>query len=267
MENKSNNQSNNILESEERKKYEDALNFMNQELTKKNEQLLKINNYMSDFIFAVTHDLNSPLSNIEGLISVLKLNDCYKQEEPKMMMDMMDVAVAKFKKTIKNLSDIARFHESKDGDGKDINISEALEEVKFLVKELIDESGSEITGDFSECETIPVEKSIVYSILFNLISNSLKYRHPDRKSEISIKSYNANNYTILEVVDNGLGIPEQQTSQIFNRFNRLHSHTDGAGLGLFNLKRLAESNGGKIEVISKLNEGSSFKVYLKPKLI
>jgi PAS domain S-box-containing protein len=247
----------------ERKKYEEALMTMNEELIKKNEQLLKVNNDMDNFIFSVSHDLNSPLSNIEGLINVLKLNDCYKEEEPKLMMDMMDVAVARFKKTIKNLAEIARSSVSPETHSEEINISDVLEDVKFFVKDLINSSDPEINGDFSLCETMNVKKSTVHSILFNLLSNSLKYRHPKRKPEIFVKSFKENDFTILEVSDNGLGIPENEQSQIFNMFKRLHSHVEGTGVGLYIIKRIAESSGGRIEVESMVDKGSSFKVYLK----
>src|SRR5690606_6816759 len=134
----------------DRKNAEDAVMSMNFELTRKNEQLVKINTELDNFIFSVSRDLNAPLSNIEGLINVLKLNACYKEDDAKLMIDMMDVAIERFKKTLKDLTHIAKAQINTVSDEKDeVAFTEILDEVKFFVKNLIAETEAEIVEDFS----------------------------------------------------------------------------------------------------------------------
>lgn len=248
----------------DRKKSEDAVMSMNYELTKKNEQLVKVNNELDNFIYSVSHDLNAPLSNIEGLINVLKLNECYTQDEPKLMLDMMDVAIGKFKKTLKELTEITKVQVNSISEHHDeIVFEEILEEVKFSIKNLISDTNAEIKEDFSLCEKVAFKKISLQSILFNLVSNAIKYRHPDRKPEILIHCRKEGEFVILTVKDNGIGIPSDKTKDIFSMFKRLHTHVEGTGLGLYLVKRIVENAGGRIEVESDVDHGSTFKIFLK----
>ncbi|CAN5473578.1 hypothetical protein BH23BAC1_BH23BAC1_20760 [soil metagenome] len=64
------------------------------------------------------------------------------------------------------------------------------------------------------------------------------------------------------MTDNGLGISDHNKEKIFNMFKRLHDHVEGTGIGLYIVKRIIENAGGKIEVESKLNKGTTFKIFL-----
>lgn len=70
-------------------------------------------------------------------------------------------------------------------------------------------------------------------------------------------------FIILTVADNGLGIPGHQLPKLFSMFTRFHTHVEGTSIGLYTIKRVIENNGGKMEVSSQLNKGTTFKVYLR----
>lgn len=101
------------------------------------------------------------------------------------------------------------------------------------------------------------------SIVYNLLSNSLKYRSPERTLELSISTESTPEYVILKVEDNGLGMKKNDHAKIFYMFKRLHDHVEGTGIGLYIVKRIVENAGGKIEVESEEGKGTTFQVYFR----
>src|SRR5690606_258911 len=113
-------------------------------------------------------------------------------------------------------------------------------------------------------ESLYSVKPMVHSILYNLISNSIKYRSPNRLPIISVSTSENVNYYLIKVTDNGLGIDlAQHRDNLFRLYKRFHLHTDGKGLGLYLVKLQCESLGGFIDVDSVVNGYTSFTVYLK----
>ena len=104
------------------------------------------------------------------------------------------------------------------------------------------------------------------SILYNLISNAIKFQSPDLPCIINIKTRLEEPYVLLSVKDNGLGMNERQQEQLFTMFKRFHDHVEGTGVGLFMVNRIVENAGGKIEVESQEGSGTEFKVYFKADL-
>ena len=101
------------------------------------------------------------------------------------------------------------------------------------------------------------------SALFNLLSDAIKYRSPDRNLVISIKVYKAQNHTVITIEDNGLGIDlSKHKERIFVLYGRLHNDQDGKGLGLYMTKTQIESLNGTIEVESEKGRGSIFTIRL-----
>lgn len=238
----------------------DALLKMNNELSGKNEELVKINDELDSFIYTVSHDLNSPLSNIEGLINVLKLNACYNEPDTKPLVDMMEVAIAKFKTTIKNIAEIPKSRRHPEKEAEEVLFEEVLENIQISIANLIADTGAEIVGHFN-CQSVNLNRTSIHSVMYNLVNNALKYRHPDRKPIINVTTSQEDPYVTLEVKDNGLGFSPDKGFDVFDLFTRLHGHVEGTGLGLYIVKRLAENSGGKVEVTTTPGEGSCFKVY------
>ncbi|RZK95210.1 MAG: ATP-binding protein, partial [Hymenobacter sp.] len=90
----------------------------------------------------------------------------------------------------------------------------------------------------------------------------LKYRHPERAPEVRVRYQPQEAHQVLLVQDNGLGLDlAQGQDKLFAMFQRLHTHVEGTGLGLYMVKRMVENAGGRIEVRSELNQGSTFSVY------
>lgn len=225
--------------------------------------LKKINRDLETFVYTASHDLKAPITNVEGLVGLLQdlcREEHVNREEIHSIIDMISRSIKRFNLTINDLADITRIENVIPSDLQIIEISEVVENIKLSIGEDIKSAGALI---INECDSkILFSKKNFNSLLYNLISNAIRYRHPDRTPEIYICSTQKNGDIIISVKDNGLGIPEEKKDAIFNMFYRLHTQIEGSGMGLFIVKRIVENAGGKIELISELNEGSEFRIYL-----
>ncbi|HEX8549456.1 MAG TPA: PAS domain-containing protein [Cytophagaceae bacterium] len=236
------------------------------ELENKNKQLLKINADLDNFIYTASHDLKAPISNIEGLIAGLPesvTRETNESKEFQYIMQMVNKSIDRFKTTIQDLTDISRVQRNIAEDEDEIDICEILENIKVSLKNEIEEASAVITQELDSCPKVNYSKRNFRSILYNLISNSLKYKAFDRTAIINIKAKTEGEFIILTFKDNGLGIESSKINHIFGMFKRFHNHVEGSGVGLYIVKRIVENNGGKIEVDSKVGEGTTFTVYLK----
>jgi signal transduction histidine kinase len=113
------------------------------------------------------------------------------------------------------------------------------------------------------CTEIVSIKAYINSILYNLLSNAIQYRSPDRQPLIKVTFSATDQDTILEVKDNGLGLDlARYEGDIFKLYKRFHTHTQGKGLGLYLVKQQVEKLNGRIEVESTPQVGSTFRVFL-----
>ena len=98
---------------------------------------------------------------------------------------------------------------------------------------------------------------------YNIISNSIRYKHPSRKPVININLVEENNVKILEIADNGIGIDlARNGDKIFGMYKTFSNNADSRGIGLFITKNQIDAMGGSISVESELNKGTKFKIYI-----
>jgi len=144
-----------------------------------------------------------------------------------------------------------------------IHFSEIINEIKLSVENLIKSEKVQIAIDFSAIDQVTSIKSYIYSIFYNLISNSIKYKQPDTPPVIKIKSSLVDNQIVLHFSDNGMGIDlKKNKDTVFGMYKRFHTHIEGKGMGLFMIKTQVETLGGKINIRSELNRGTEFKIEL-----
>jgi PAS domain S-box-containing protein len=235
-----------------------------EELLYKNEQLSKINSDLDNFIYTASHDLKAPISNIDGLVRTLSEIIPDDQKDIKNIIDMINICIRRFQGTITDLTDITKAQKNLDEENEEVDYIGICEEIKSSLQNMIIESGANIYLDFKSCERIKFSRKNLRSILYNLISNAIKYRSPERKPEIYIRTESTiDDYILLSVSDNGLGFDESNKEKAFSMFKRLHDHVEGSGVGLYIVKKIIENNGGKIDVESEVDKGSRFKIYFK----
>ncbi len=234
-------------------------------LSEKNKELQKINSDLDSFVYTASHDLKSPISNLEGLVNVLSeliSEKCNDEEEQ--IFNMIHTSIDRFKTTILDLTEISRIQKGFEDDLNDLGFEEILFEVKNDLTNLITNAKAIIISDF-KIENIFFSTRSLKSIVYNLISNALKYKDPGRNAIVKITTEMLGDYMLLSVEDNGLGINPDKKDTVFSMFKRLHSHVEGSGVGLYIVKRIIENNGGKIEIESELGVGTTFKLYFKNK--
>lgn len=229
------------------------------ELKKVQDKLSRINDEHKTFIYSVSHDLRGPLSNLKTCISLLKI-----ELEPKFtdlfeLVSMTDNSINNLTEIIRELTDVVKI-ETEIEVPEIVNLKELLPEVEVILKDRFVNLKYKINYDIKEPE-IQFSKKNLRSILFNILSNAMKYRSPDRELELTIRTEKLNGELRLSIQDNGLGIAESQRSKIFGAFHRAHDHVEGIGVGLYLVKKIINNAGGDIEVDSEVGKGSNFMVY------
>ena len=252
-----------ITDISDHKNAEERLKRTEADLRKRNEELERINNDLDNFIYTASHDLKSPVVNLQGLTTIIRKKlDKEAGFTGSELLDMVDKSVQKLKNTIGELTEIAKVQKDLEQQAEKVSFQQVAEDVKEDINGTIEESGAILKEEWLVPDII-YPRNNLRSILYNLLSNAVKYRCPDRQPKISIKTYQENGYVVLRVEDNGLGISKQQQPKMFSMFKRFHSHVEGTGIGLYIIKRIVENRGGKIEVESEQYSGSVFKVYLR----
>ncbi len=241
------------------------LNTAHQSLVEKNSQLTRINNDLDDFVYTASHDLRAPISNIEGLME--SLNDTVgeeikKSEDFSLIMEMIQNSIVRFKTTISDLTEISKIQRNIEDETEEVSIYEVIQDVKYLIKDSIEETGTKIELDIEKGCIIRFSRKNIQSIIYNLLSNAIKYRSAKRIPAIVITAKKDQNDFTFSLQDNGLGIHEEQIPNMFKMFKRLHQHVEGSGIGLYLVKRIIDNSGGKIKVKSEIDKGTTFTIHL-----
>lgn len=221
----------------------------NQQLASTNEELTRVNNDLDNFVYTASHDLRSPINNLEGIIDVYKDEPLTDDKSKAEMWHLFSSSIARLKITINDISDIAKIQRL---DPEDVDLIK-FEDIYYEIREdsslLLQTSGANIQVDFSQ-PSIKFSKKHLRSIMYNLISNGIKYGKPMQVPQINIATRVREEKIILEVTDYGQGIKKEHQEKIFEMFRRFNNTTDGTGLGLYIVKRILDNTGGTIEVES-----------------
>lgn len=256
-----------------RKKQEEQLAAMAQTLAEKNKELETI-------VYVASHDLRSPLVNIQGFSRELAhacraVRDLVQnssgaisreQIEPILSQDVpeaIEYIMAGVTKIDALLSGFLRFSRLGRAALKlefvDMNalVHGVLRTMEFQIKQL---QAAVVVKPLPPCIGDTLQLAQVFS---NLVENALKYRSPIRPPAIEISGVDQGGQVRYAVRDNGIGIPSEHQAKVFEIFHRLNpSQTDGEGLGLAIAQRSLERQNGKIAVESTVGESTTFFVFL-----
>jgi signal transduction histidine kinase len=240
----------------------------NQALTESNRQLTRTNNDLDTFIYTASHDLRTPIANIEGLLAALRgqLPPTALQTglvEP--MLNRMQGAVERFQLTIAQLTDVAKLQHVHDQSAEAVDLAALVEDLRLDLASDLAVPGASLRVEVAAWPRVSFAPKNLRSIVYNLLSNALKYRHPARPPVVELRCYDKEGAVVLEVQDNGLGLTPVQQTQLFGLFRRLHDHVTGTGIGLYMVKRLVENAGGTIAVQSQIGAGTTFTITLPRK--
>ncbi|WP_347160086.1 chemotaxis protein CheB [Pontibacter chitinilyticus] len=236
-----------------------------EQLQDTNEHLLRVIEDLDTFVYTASHDLKAPVANIEGLLLLLEEQieavGPIPGEPTQPLFEMLKNSISRFKNVIKDLTDIAKIQRDVDGDAELVDLKEIIDNVRGNIQEMISAHEAELHIDFDEATQVNFSRKNLYSILYNLVSNAIKYSSPERKPKVYLKTEQVDGHVLLSVEDNGLGISKENLGKMFTLFKRFHSHVDGTGMGLYIVKRMMDNAGGRIDVESQEGEGTTFKLY------
>ncbi|WP_162053361.1 chemotaxis protein CheB [Pontibacter pamirensis] len=232
-----------------------------------NEHLLKVNADLDTFVYTASHDLKAPVANIEGLLLLLEeqieSSDPLPGEPTKPLFEMTKDSIRRFKDVIKDLTDIAKVQRDVDSEAELVELEEVYKNVAANTQDMVSHAQAQLHTDFEEGTHVNFSRKNLYSILYNLVTNAIKYSSPDRQPQVRIKTEQVEDHVLLTVADNGLGVSEENVVKMFTLFKRFHSHVDGTGMGLYIVKRMMDNAGGRIEVESEEGKGTTFRLYFR----
>lgn len=233
------------------------------EKEKMTADLIQRNQILEQFTFIISHNLRAPTANIIGFSEILQ-DETLTLEEQKESLIALSASIKGLDTIIKDISNILQSENEVYAEKEFVSFSELVENIMISLGNIIEKNKVQINFDFSEVEKIYSLKIYIYSIFYNLISNSIKYSKPNVPPLIQIKSKKENDKIILAFKDNGLGIDMKTNStKVFGLYNRFHSHVEGKGIGLFMVKTQVEALGGIITIASELDKGTTFTIIFK----
>jgi PAS domain S-box-containing protein len=235
------------------------------ELITANNQLKRTNQDLDNFIYTASHDLKAPIANIEGLLTTLLRTlpaECQTPVQVKRITSLMQESVERFKRTIASLTEVVKLQKENNQEATEVNLAKIVEEVLLDLAPVIQSSSARVEVDTADCTTVHFSAKNLRSVVYNLLSNGLKYRSPERVPHLRLQCKNTAGFHVLTVEDNGLGMEPGRMSQLFTMFKRFHDHVEGSGIGLYMVKKMVENAGGRIEAESQRGVGSTFRVFV-----
>ena len=165
--------------------------------------------------------------------------------------------------TVEHLNEIVMIHTETDKERKTLEFEDVFKTVMSALQSNIDSTHARVEYDFTQCPVIEYIPAYMESIFQNLLTNALKYRHPDRPPVITCRTLRDNNHVYMLFEDNGIGIDmERYGDKVFGMYKTFHQNTDAKGIGLFITRNQIESMGGTIKVDSTVNVGTKFTIRL-----
>ena len=245
------------------------------ELKEKNIELERMNKELQSFAYISSHDLQEPLRKIQTFAARLHDKEFnYLSETGRELFKRMQSAAERMQELINDLLAYSRTSNA-EKNYEQVNLSELISEVTFDLKEELEHKNALIkTGEMNELKIIRFQ---FRQLLYNLISNSIKFAVAGRVPQISINSKIADSasfkhpkllsntfYCHIAVTDNGIGFEKQYSEKIFGLFQRLHTKTayDGTGIGLAIVKKIVDNHNGFIDADSVIDTGTTFNIYI-----
>jgi len=228
-------------------------------------KLKEIDRIKSQFVSMVAHELRAPLSAIEGFLTAYLTGAAGNNPEfNKQMLERSKQRAHSLLELVNDLLQISRMESKRVVRKKELmDITKIIASTVELFETQAKDKAIEIKTNLPEtCPPIEADRSEMEQLFSNLVSNAIKYNVEQGKVEVNVEPKNG--CLKIEVTDTGIGIDKDDLSQVFDDFFRVSRpetrYVTGTGLGLSIIKKIVESHFGRIEVKSKLNEGTTFIV-------
>jgi PAS domain S-box-containing protein len=221
--------------------------------------IIEQNNRLLNFAHIVSHNLRSHTGNFKMLLDIIDETDDVDNREE--CIGHLKTTSNALSETIDHLKELVDIHNTIIHKKEDLNLRIFLNQTLEVLSREIIENKVKIVNKIGEKDTIKFNPAYLESLFLNFTTNAIKYSHPDRNPVISYSFSRDNGKLSLLIKDNGLGINlEKHGEKLFGMYKTFHKNADARGIGLFITKNQIESMGGSIEVESKVNVGTTFKI-------
>ncbi len=227
-----------------------------QQLAETNNEITQNNQQLEQYSYMTAHNLRGPVARLLGLTAIFgKLGD----DGDKEIIDKVQKEASSLDTLIKDLNKILQVRKASEELRTSIEFEPSVKQAIHILENEIREADATLVTDFTQVSALMFVPTYFENIIYNLVSNAIKYRHPDKPLVIRITSFEESNYVGLRVADNGMGIDmEKNKDKIFGLYKRFHFHKDGKGIGLYLIKAQIETLGGKIKLQSEVDVGTEF---------
>ncbi len=230
-----------------------------QQIVKQNEDLIRLNSEMDNFVYRTSHDLRAPLASVLGLVYLLKREKDQNNKDE--YISMIENSVKRLDNSIHEILDLSR--------NSRIDFEYGLVSLRNIINTTFN-SLTHVKGYENIKINIELNDEDFYSdekrikmIFGNLLSNAVNYQNKYCSSSyIKIEGIINDKLAIINISDNGVGIEKKHLKNIFKMFYRANDHTTGSGLGLYIVKEAVDKLNGKIDVKSKAGDGTSFTLQI-----
>lgn len=229
-------------------------------------EIRRLEQLRSDFVANVSHELKTPITSVKGFSETLLSDDIPDKETEKQFLQIILDESERLDRLIQDLLHLSKIEK------QEIPLKIETIEVRKFIHEIVNTLSSSI-HDKNITLTLPAitnetviegDRDRLKQIIINLVSNAVNYSHEDGHIIIDIKENKEAVHIIVS--DNGIGIPEESISRVFERFYRVDKarsrHSGGTGLGLAIVKHLVETHQGEIKLESTEDKGTTFTVTL-----
>lgn len=235
------------------------------EITMRIKDLKEMEKLIADheiLLDTISHDIKNPLANLVMAIDLFKGVSPHDQKEFNSLLKIVDSALTKMHKLIKELTEVRKDDFKYKTEDELLNFEHILEDVRLTLSDNINAANATIASEINISE-ITFSRRKLRTIIYNLINNAIKFKSAARKPKIIVTTSRENDFVVISVKDNGMGIDEAKFDDIFSKYYRVENAIEGSGIGLYLVKEIVSNAGGKVLVKSKLDEGTEFQVYLK----
>ncbi len=223
--------------------------------------IIRRNLELEQFVYIVSHNIRAPIATMLGLSGILE--GSLDGKDRAFALSGLRKSIENLDNVFKDLNEVLLVRRDSSENKSIIKFKEVLQTVEESLKGMIEKNTAKISSDFGKADSIMSNRSFIYNIFFNLVSNGIKYRREDVSPEIDIWTEKANDKIILYIRDNGKGIDmEKYGKQIFGLYKKFDLDVEGKGLGLFLVKTQVETMDGTISVESEIGKGTKFKIVL-----
>lgn len=225
-------------------------------------ELRRLRTIRSDFVANVSHELRTPMAALRAMTQTLLEDPSLTEEERKQFLEKIIAEVDRLTALSEDLL-ILTLAESKPAEKKPVDLAHVVASVAQQFLPQAQARGLKLNLSLPETLLLSGDEPQLIQVVVNLLSNAVRYTE---QGEINVKLYTQDGFAVLEVRDTGIGIPSEHLPRIFERFYRVDRArsraSGGTGLGLSIVRHIVEAHSGKVEVESKLHEGSTFRVHL-----